>query len=204
MCVFKYLATHEDPQKWYSISVLIVNSISLFLISISYLTVGIRATISAKKSMALSQAACKEHNKKRDRRMQIKISAIILTDLVCWLPFTIVCFLHFGDIINATPWYPIFSVIMIPINSVINPLLYSAETFKIFITYPIKLIKDFLGFFSLSASLSIRSQARQEIGYDFSNVTGVSHKEHESLELHPVGPIISSPSRAEPVVNRDS
>ena len=141
VCVFKYLVTPEDPQKWYTISTLIVNSICLGLICFSYLTVGIKATISAKNSASNSNAAGKEQKENRDRRMQMKISAIILTDLFCWVPFTIVCFLHFGKIIDATPWYPIFSVIAVPINSVINPLLYGAETYKTFVSTPLKFIK---------------------------------------------------------------
>ena len=141
MCVFKYLVTPEDPQKWYTISTLIVNSICLGLICFSYLTVGIKATISAKNSASNSNAARKEQNDNRDRRMQMKISAIILTDLFCWVPFTIVCFLHFGKVIDATPWYPIFSVIAVPINSVINPFLYGTDTGKKMVAAPIKFIK---------------------------------------------------------------
>jgi hypothetical protein len=60
----------------------------------------------------------------RNRKLQIKVSVIILTDFLCWIPFTIVCFLHFGEVIDATMWYPVFSSIILPINSVINPLLY--------------------------------------------------------------------------------
>jgi hypothetical protein len=61
---------------------------------------------------------------RRNRRLQLKVSAIVFTDFLCWIPFTIVCFLHFGEFIDATLWYPIFSNIILPINSVINPLLY--------------------------------------------------------------------------------
>ena len=71
----------------------------------------------------------------------MNISAIILTDLFCWVQFTIVCFLHFGKVIDATSWYPIFSVITVPINSVINPLLYGADTGKILVTGSLMIIK---------------------------------------------------------------
>jgi hypothetical protein len=61
---------------------------------------------------------------RRNRRLKLKVSAIVLTDFICWIPFMIICFLHFGEVIDATLWYPIFSNIILPINSVINPLLY--------------------------------------------------------------------------------
>ena len=161
MCLFKYLVSEEDPQKGYSICILIVNSICMILISVSYLNVMMRATQSRRKSVAIKSAACK----KRDMRMQVKISAIILTDLIAWLPFIVVCFLHFGNIIDATSWYPIFSVVLIPINSVINPLLYGAETFKTFITNPIKRVQTI-----------VRSSrpSRMEIGAERTDVSFVS------------------------------
>ncbi|XP_063694455.1 low-density lipoprotein receptor-related protein 1B-like [Bolinopsis microptera] len=67
------------------------------------------------------------------RDIQLKISAIIFTDFMCWIPLTVVCFLHYGDIINATKWYPYFSIALLPINSVINPLLYNGDLVKMLI-----------------------------------------------------------------------
>ena len=31
---------------------------------------------------------------------------------------------HYLEIVDATPWYSIFSMVVLPINSVINPFLY--------------------------------------------------------------------------------
>ena len=53
-----------------------------------------------------------------------KITFIILTDSLCWLPFITVSALHYYDVINAEHYYAFFSIIIIPINSVINPFLY--------------------------------------------------------------------------------
>ena len=53
-----------------------------------------------------------------------RIAIIISTDFLCWVPFIVVCALHSLDIIDATPWYSLFSMVILPINSVINPLLY--------------------------------------------------------------------------------
>ena len=55
--------------------------------------------------------------------MQQKISLIIVTDFVCWIPFIIVCCLHDLEILDATRWYALFSIVVLPINSVINPVL---------------------------------------------------------------------------------
>ena len=62
---------------------------------------------------------------KRNRKLQQKVSIIIATDFFCWVPFVILCWLHFTGTVNGAPYYPLFSVVILPINSVINPLLYS-------------------------------------------------------------------------------
>ena len=62
-----------------------------------------------------------------DRALQIKILAIIVTDFFCWIPLGVVAFLHLAEEINATSWYPFFSILILPINSVINPFLYESN-----------------------------------------------------------------------------
>ena len=37
---------------------------------------------------------------------------------------------HYLEILDATPWYSVFSMAILPINSVINPLLYN-DIFKV-------------------------------------------------------------------------
>ena len=60
----------------------------------------------------------------RNRRMNRRIAIIITTDFLCWIPFITTCILHSLEVVDATPWYSIFSMIILPINSVINPFLY--------------------------------------------------------------------------------
>ena len=57
----------------------------------------------------------------------MKILAIIVTDFFCWIPLGVVAFLHLAELIDATSWYPYFSILILPINSVINPFLYESD-----------------------------------------------------------------------------
>ena len=75
--------------------------------------------------------------------MQRKISAIITTDFFCWIPFVIVSFFHTLEVIDATPWYALFSIIILPINSLINPLLYDNKITS-FITRSIRRCRTFV------------------------------------------------------------
>ena len=94
------------------------------MITVSYIFLNL---ISVKSSQLLTQGPGNEMIKNRNRKMQRKISIIIATDFLCWIPFITVCFLHTLGIIDATPWYALFSIIILPINSVINPLLYDSK-----------------------------------------------------------------------------
>ena len=122
VCVFKYLVTQQDPQKWFTVSVLLVNLVCFIIISLSYVIINAKTTQSSRGLAGSKNKILTERN----RKVQLKITAIIFTDFLCWVPFTLICFLHFGKIIDATLWYPVFSSIILPINSVINPLLYDA------------------------------------------------------------------------------
>ena len=89
--------------------------------------------------------------------MQRKIAIIIATDFCCWVPFVIVCCLHSLSLLDATPWYALFSIVILPINSVINPLLYD-NTVVVCLGRPVELL---LTHYSRSAQSGVGpSQAR--------------------------------------------
>ena len=121
VCLFKYFILDTDPQQAFVWAVLALNFLCFFVISACYIVI---ATLSAKSSRMVSS---RENNqaKQRTRRMNQKIFIIITTDFLCWIPFIVICVLHYLEVLDATPWYSIFSVIILPINSVINPLLYN-------------------------------------------------------------------------------
>ena len=120
VCIFKYLVTKSDPQYRFSLTILFLNFICFILITGCYIVIGYFVTKSSKRVTPQTSGT-----RKRDLKLQTKISAIIATDFLCWIPFLVVCLLHFFEVIDAASWYPLFSIIILPFNSVINPLLYS-------------------------------------------------------------------------------
>ena len=120
VCLFKYFVQENDPQRLFVWSILVLNFMCFLVISLSYLVIGILS----RKSSAALRGSQKKQIAKRNRRMNQRIAIIISTDFLCWVPFIIICILHSLEIIDATPWYGIFSTIILPINSVINPFLY--------------------------------------------------------------------------------
>ena len=119
--MFKYLVTPEDPQKIYCLAVLAVNFVCFVIITGCYLLISIRAARSSENVAGANNPG------RRNTCLQAKISAIIFTDFLCWIPLTVICFLHYGEVINAAEWYPVFSITLLPFNSVINPVLYNAN-----------------------------------------------------------------------------
>ena len=121
VCLFKYFVHEHDPQRLFVWSVLSINFICFLFISTSYLSIGIFSKRSSKN------LSCSQNNRQitqRNKRMDRRIAMIISSDFICWVPFIVICILHSLEVIDATPWYGIFSMIILPINSVINPFLY--------------------------------------------------------------------------------
>ena len=114
VCVFKYLVTRDDPQWVFSTIILLINFLCFVFIAVSYGYINYKAQESNRN---VGQGTS-------NNTLQAKIFAIILTDFFCWVPLSIVSFLHLSETINATSWYPFFSILILPINSVLNPLLY--------------------------------------------------------------------------------
>ena len=119
VCLFKYFVQDEDPQKMFVWSILALNFLCFIFISISYIVIVTLSRRSSKGMMKNNQQITQ-----RNRRMNQRIAIIISTDFLCWVPFIITCILHSLELIDAEPWYSLFSMIVLPINSVINPFLY--------------------------------------------------------------------------------
>ena len=122
VCMFKFFVTSSDPQKYFVWGNLAIYLFCFFAITVLYLLI---AAISRKSSASLGKKFLK-----RDIPLQRKIKFLIASDCMCWIPFILVCALHFFETVDATKWYSLFSMVILPINSVINPLLYDSALFR--------------------------------------------------------------------------
>ena len=122
VCLFKYLVNSDDPQRDYVWSILAINFLCFVIISVSYIIIGWTSLRSSKR---LTTSQANRMIADRNQKMNKKIAFIILTDFCCWVPFIIICALHTLGVMDASPWYAMFSIVLLPINSVINPLLYN-------------------------------------------------------------------------------
>jgi hypothetical protein len=107
----------NDPIVW---AILTVNLICFFVILISAFFIWKRST----KSADLVGRSKNKKSRSRQRSLEIRILAIVVTDFLCWVPFIIICYLHNRDIVDASNWYQVLALVVLPINSLINPLIY--------------------------------------------------------------------------------
>ena len=125
VCLFKFYVKRSDPQSIFVWLILAMSFICFAVISVCYII--IVSGIKRNKPLLIKSLPKKLQVHKRDARkekLQKNITFIILTDFLCWIPFIIICALHSFEVIDATYLYTISSVIILPINSVINPILY--------------------------------------------------------------------------------
>ena len=99
VCLFKFFVSSHEPQTVYIWSLLAINFVCFGVISISYVAVFlITPASSSSSSQGVANIA-----RKRSGRLQRKISFVILTDFLCWVPFIVICFLHTMGTIDVSP-----------------------------------------------------------------------------------------------------
>ena len=116
VCLFKYFVTSTDPQRYFSLAILLVNVCCFFVIMVAYGAVLIISTnVSITRSNDFSST------------LQRKITLIILSDGLCWIPFIALGLGNFFNLMDATSYYEFCSIVILPINSLINPVIYHSE-----------------------------------------------------------------------------
>ena len=124
VCLFKYFVNAEDPQRDYVWSILTINLLCFATISLSYIIIGL-ISLRTSRILTSGNGTANKTIKVRNQKTNTKIAIIIFTDFCCWVPFIVICALHTLGVMDASPWYAMFSIVLLPINSVINPLLYN-------------------------------------------------------------------------------
>ena len=135
VCLFKYFVRTDDARRSRQLSrggiernngavwtMLFVNLFCFILMSFSYI-----ALLLNRRKTSINTSGGN-----RPVKLQIKVSIILLTDFLCWVPFIIISAAHNLRHLDATNWYVPFAMIMLPLNSVINPLIYDDYIGKLF------------------------------------------------------------------------
>ena len=135
VCLFKFFVRQSDPQRGFVWFVIILNAVCFLVICVSYSAIYItvansarrvsKGTIGRKSSTNSQMRQSQKKQSNRNVALNRKIALMILTDFLCWIPFVLLSSAHYLGVLDATSFYSFFSIIVLPLNSVINPLLYN-------------------------------------------------------------------------------
>eukprot|EP00116_Pleurobrachia_bachei_P004995 sb/3465257/ len=123
VCLFKFFVKNTDPQVKFSIFVLTTNLICFVVITISYAWIILHTRQTSKDAGTSGN----QETRRSMLRLERKVSLIIATDFVTWIPFIILAFFHYNDIIDGDSFYEFCSILLIPINSILNPVIYNSD-----------------------------------------------------------------------------
>eukprot|EP00116_Pleurobrachia_bachei_P007335 sb/3467597/ len=127
VCLFKFMVNANDPQKGYVGFVLGLNVTCFAIISVAYILVGVTTKRSSKGVVGNGNENLAVRMRKRNQALQTKIAMIIGTDFACWSPFIVVSILNVCEVVDLSAWYGFLSIVFLPINGIINPLLYNSS-----------------------------------------------------------------------------
>ena len=118
------LFVQKDDAAWeYTLTFITLNSLAFVFILVSYVIMYVKRT---KKSNMLNRS--NQSPAKQESIMQKRIARIISADFCCWIPISIMSYMKVSGVDFSSIVYQISrpTVFLLPINSAINPILYSA------------------------------------------------------------------------------
>jgi len=145
VCAPSLYLSSVDDRSFFGLSLLAFNFTAFFYLLVAYLSICYKST--KRKSFMFCCCCCcsglrkdGDHSARdiEDRRLQCRVFFIIVTDLLCWIPAAIMGFWYtaFADdpklrqscqfMMSVIPSLGKVTGILIPINSVVNPLVYTS------------------------------------------------------------------------------
>ncbi|CAK8679040.1 unnamed protein product [Clavelina lepadiformis] len=116
VCLPTFFAKPSDNFRIYSLVIITCNLVSFLSVCVGYIMIWRKSS---------NRPARSELAKKQSSNLQRRITMLIVTDMVCWIPICIMTYLSIGGV-NLPPGIEIFTAgVLLPINSALNPLIYS-------------------------------------------------------------------------------
>ena len=120
VCMPRFYVARGEPSWEYTIFLITANFLCFLFIAIGYVAL-IRH---AMKSPSVGSAHNNNAHDQQAAKFQNRIARIIATDFCCWIPICIMTYVRLGvDFSNIA--YQISAAFLLPINSALNPFLFS-------------------------------------------------------------------------------
>ena len=119
VCMPRFFLARGENAWEYSFAVICINFVCFLIIAVSYIVIYI---LSTKKHHEKSN----QQRLKENVTIQKRICRIIISDFLCWIPICITAFVKFSGVYVDDVVYVVSAGLLLPINSVLNPFLYSS------------------------------------------------------------------------------
>ena len=118
VCMPRFYVMQGENGWEYSLGIILINFCCFVLIFAGYILIYRHST---KNDNQIES----DYRNKENNRLQRRISRIIISDFLCWIPICIMAFVNFsGTSVNDVA-YIVSAGLLLSINSALNPLLYS-------------------------------------------------------------------------------
>nr|XP_039260639.1 uncharacterized protein LOC120336918 isoform X3 [Styela clava] len=121
VCIPKFFVSQEDRAWPFSFAVNVFNFFAFVFVAFSYVAIYIKSS----EKTSLRKSSMSNDRDDENRTMQLKILRLIITDFCCWIPICIMAFCKLGGANVSNTAYVVAAIVLLPINSALNPVLYS-------------------------------------------------------------------------------
>ena len=124
LCMPRFYAHKNNSASEFSIFIISLNFISFVYVCVSYIFI---------YKVTSNQPVSNKQVDIQNAKMQKRIARLLLTDFICWIPICVIAFAkHVTDFQLASVVFAITIAFLLPVNSALNPLLYTSFFDKIF------------------------------------------------------------------------
>ena len=118
VCMPRFYVAYGKSSWEFTLAIITLNFMSFVFIAVSYF-------IMYKHSTASSANLGSHRPNNQAAKMQKRIARIIATDFCCWIPICVLAYVRLGVQFSNVA-YQISAVLLLPINSAMNPILFSS------------------------------------------------------------------------------
>ena len=118
VCMPRFYVYRGENAWEYSFAIITINFLSFIFIAIGYVCIFIKSRSKLE--------TVENQTEKSNLRLQKRISRIIITDFLCWIPVCTIAFVKLSGLYVNDVAYIVTAGLLLPINSAFNPFLYSS------------------------------------------------------------------------------
>lgn len=120
VCLPNFFAAKDEAGWHYSIALVTFNFVAFINVVCIYTLIIRKTYITSKKTLSDT------NRRMMSCHMQKRVTRLLITDFCCWVPICIMAYVFvFGYKIPMVV-YPVCAIVLLPINSSLNPILYSS------------------------------------------------------------------------------